>query len=76
MKTTTKDTRTAAQAYDENAATIQEALRKLQAGLKRHAGEFKGAQGHFGAHYGYPGDLSYVADLVTQAARFINGEEE
>jgi len=76
MKTTTRDNRTAAQAYDENTAAIQEAIQKLQAGLKKHAREFKGEQGHFGKHWGYPGDASYILDRVQEAARFINGEEE
>jgi hypothetical protein len=70
--TTTRDTRTAQQAYDENMAAIQEALKKLQAGLKKHRKE----QAKDPANYGYAGDLSYVADLVSQAARFINGEDE
>jgi len=74
--TTTRDTRTATQAYQENTEAIQAAIKKLQAGLKKHDREFKGEQGHRGAHWGYPGDASYVLDLVQQAARFICGEEE
>jgi hypothetical protein len=74
--TTTRDTRTATQAYEENTAAIQAAIKKLQAGLKKHAREFKGEEGHFGKHYGYPGDASYVLELLDQAARFICGEEE
>jgi len=70
--TTTRDTRTAAQAYQENTAAIQAALKKLQAGLKKHAKE----QARDPKSYGFAGDASYVLDLLEQAARFINGEDE
>ena len=76
MKTTTTTTRTAELAYSENTEAIHAAIRKLQAGLKKHGKEFKGEQGHHGKHWGYPGDASYVLDLVQRAAAFINGEEE
>jgi len=72
MKTTTRDTRTAAQAYDENAATITAALNHLADGLAKHKREAHADP----KNWGYAGDLSYVADLIQQAARFINGEEE
>jgi hypothetical protein len=70
--TTTRDTRTAQQTYDENMAAIQAAIRKLQAGLKKHRKE----QAKDARSYGYAGDASYVLDLLDQAARFINGEDE
>ena len=72
MTTTTRDTRTAQQAYDENMAAIQAAIQKLQAGLKKHRRE----QTKDPRSYGFAGDASYVLDLLTQAARFINGEDE
>jgi hypothetical protein len=72
MTTTTRDTRTAQQAYNENMAAIQAAIQKLQAGLKEHRKE----QAKDPRNYGYPGDLGYVLDLAQQAARFINGEDE
>jgi len=72
MTTTTRDTRTATQAYQENMTAIEETLKKLQAGLKKHRRE----QAKDPRSYAYAGDLSYVADLVQQAARFINGEDE
>ena len=70
--TTTRDTRTATQAYQENTAAIQAAMKKLQAGLKQHGKE----QAKDPRNWGYCGDASYVLDLLQQAARFICGEEE
>ena len=72
MTTTTRDTRTAQQAYDENMAAIQATIQKLQAGLKKHRKE----QAKDPRNYGFAGDASYVQDLLDQAARFINGEDE
>ena len=72
MTTTTRDTRTAAQAYDENAAAITAALNHLANGLAKHRREAQAAP----RDWSLTGDLSYVLDLVTQAALFINGEEE
>ena len=69
------EARTAKQAYGDNVAKINEAIRKLQAGLKRHGKEFNGAEGHYGQNWGYPGDASYILDLVQQAAEFIGGKE-
>lgn len=72
MERATNDTNTAAQAYDENAATITAALNHLADGLAKHKRKaFADPK-----TWGYAGDLSYVADLLQQAARFINGEEE
>lgn len=70
--TTTRDTRTAAQAYDENAAIITATLNHLADGLVRHRAEAHADP----KNWSMAGDLSYVADLLQQAARFINGEEE
>ena len=70
--TVTRYTLTAQQTYDENMAAIQETLKKLQAGLKKHRKE----QAKDPKSYGFAGDASYVADLLGQAARFINGEDE
>jgi len=67
-----RDTRTASQAYAENMEKIRETLKKLKTGLRKHQRE----QAKDPRSYGYPGDLSYVADLLEQAARFICGEEE
>jgi len=44
--TTTRDTRTATQAYEENIAAIQATMKKIQARLKEHGKEFRGEQGH------------------------------
>ena len=63
---------TATQAYKKNTATIQATIRKLQAGLKRHAEE----QAKDPKNWGYAGDASYVVDLLMQAAEFINDEED
>jgi len=70
--TTTRRVLTAAQAYRENSERIQGALAKLQSGLVNHAQE----QLCDPRHWGYPGDLAYVLELVERAASFINGEEE
>jgi len=64
--------RSADQAYKENTAALQDAIKQLQAGLKRHAEE----QSANPRDWSYSGDLSYVLDLIQQAARFICGEEE
>ena len=64
--------RTAQDAYLENMKAIQDALRSLRVGLKAHR---KQAQAD-PLNWGYPGALSYVLDLVTQAAKFIRNEKE
>ena len=72
MTTTTRDTRTATQAYQENLTALAETLKKLQAGLRKHRKE----QAKDPLNWGLVGDLSYALDLAQQAARFINGEDE
>ena len=64
--------RTADQAYKENTAGIELAIKQLQAGLKRDAEE----QAKDPRNYGFAGDARYVLDLLQQAVRFINDQEE
>jgi len=72
MKTTTRDNRTAAQAYDENWMAIFANLNKLRAGLDAHKRQaFADPK-----NWGFVGDLAHVNELLAEAARFINGEEE
>ena len=70
--TRTRDTRTATQAYEENRAAIQAAIKKLQDGLSKHRKE----QSKEPRDWSYAGDAAFVLELVGRAASFINGEEE
>jgi hypothetical protein len=72
MKKTTKDTRTAAQAYDENWMAIWSNLNSLRRGLDAHHAEALADP----KNWGRVGDLAHVNELLAEAARFINGEEE
>ena len=67
-----RDSRTAAEAYAENTAAIRATIKRLQAGLRRH-GEEQRAEPQ---SWAFAGDASYVLDLLQQAVKFLNTEEE
>lgn len=69
---TPRDTRTATEAYSENTEAIRAAIRKLQAGLRRHKTE----QAKSPRNWGFVGDTGHVLELVERTARFVCGEEE
>lgn len=63
---------TAREAYQRNLAEIHDRISQLQAHLKEHQREFETEEGHWGRHWGFPGDLSHYNELLAQAL----GEEE
>ncbi len=69
---TTRDTRTAAQAYDENWMAIFASLNKLRVGLDAHRREALAAP----RDWSLVGDLAHMNELLDRAARFIHNEEE
>jgi hypothetical protein len=72
MKTTTRDNRTAAQAYEENARAIEALTHTLKNELFRHKHQAAAEP----RNWGYVGDLAHVRELLQQAVSFMTGEEE
>jgi len=72
MTTTTRDTRTAAQAYEENARAIEALMHTLKNELFRHKHQAAAEP----KSWGWCGDLAHVRELLDQAVSFMTGEEE
>lgn len=73
MKNTTeRDTRTAAEAYEQNARAINALMDTLKHELFRHKHQAAAEP----KSWGYVGDLGHVRELLEQAANFMTGEEE
>ena len=72
MKTTTQDTRTAAQAYAENVMAINALMVTLKNELFRHKHQAAAAP----TDWSWVGDLAHVRELLEQAVTFMTGEEE
>ena len=72
MKRTTKDTRTAAQAYEEHAQAIKTLMETLKAQLAKHRKEAAAEP----SHWGYVGDIAEIHDRLTTAVSFLAPDEE
>ena len=70
--TTTRDTRTAAQAYEEHARAIETLLKTLRTQLAEHR---KQAQAD-PKNWGFCGDLAEIHDRVATAVSFLAPDEE
>ena len=72
MTEPTRDSRTAEDTYAENTAAIRDSIKRLQDGLRRHGDEQRADP----TSWAFAGDASYVLDLLHQAVKFLNAEEE
>ena len=76
MKTTK---RTATEAYNEHTERARQHLKRIVEGLGAHiARTATTPAGTYGTtpDFGDVGDVSHLADLLSEAARFINNEGE
>lgn len=71
-RTTSRDTRTAAQAYDENMKAIEALLQTLTGQLAEH--QKKQATGPL--DWGYTGDLAEVRSRLETTVSFLSPDEE
>ena len=72
MTTTTRDTRTATQAYEENARAIEALMHTLKHELFRHKQQAAAEP----RSWAFAGDLAHTRELLQQAVNFMTGEEE
>ena len=79
-KETTMTNRTATQAYKEHVERARQNLKRIMEGLGAHIARTgtTPAGTHTGAtpDWGDTGDLAHLNELLEEAARFINNEEE
>ncbi|GEM_PF-3008128 len=71
-RTTSRDTRTAAQAYDENRKAIEALLKRLNEQLAEHHRE----QAQDARNWGMVGDLGEIRSRLETAVSFLANDEE
>ena len=71
-RTTSRDTRTAAQAYEENMTAIEALLKTLTGQLAEH----KAKQATAPRDWGYTGDLAEVRSRLETTVSFLANDEE
>ena len=78
-KETTMTNRTAPQAYKEHVERARQNLKRIMEGLGAHiarTGTTPAGTHKASVDWGDVGDLAHLNELLEEAARFINNEEE
>ena len=62
--------------YKKKAKEIESLIFKIGIGLKAHEAEFNSAEGHYGKHWGFVGDLEHHKEYLQDIhdALFQEGE--